>query len=93
MERTLLGATLLYLMVSLAGCATPPPEVIRVPFETTVIEKVTVPEELLRQCRSPDLDSVRTNGDIESVAIEAVAALEVCNQDKVDIKEWTEDQL
>jgi len=93
MKRTLLGVTLLFLMVSLVGCATPKPDVIRVPFETIVIEKVGVPDELLRQCRTPNLDSIETTGDVESVAIEALASLETCNQDKERIRAWTKEQL
>ena len=91
MKRTLLGVMLLYLMVSLTGCGTQPPQVIRVPFETTVIEKVKVPDELLRQCRSPNLDSLDTTGDIEDVAIEALASLATCNEDKERIRDWQEE--
>lgn len=93
MKHMLLGVTLLFLLVLLIGCATPKPDVIRIPFETIVIEKVRVPDELLRQCRSPNLDSIETTGDIEGVAIEALASLETCNQDKERIRAWQEVEL
>ena len=52
---------------------------------------VEVPEELLRQCPSPDLDSVKTNGDLEQALGEAIVAIETCNDDKVRIKEWMDE--
>ena len=91
MKNTLLGVGLLCLTMSLTGCATPPPEVIRVPFEKTVIEKQRLPDELLRECPEPNLDAVETNKDLEAVAIEALASLSTCNEDKARAREWQED--
>jgi len=56
----------------------------------TVIEKVQVPAELLEPCPEPDLDEVKTTGDLEGVAIQALTSLSLCNQDKVRIREWQE---
>lgn len=58
------------------------------PFETIVIEKVQAPDELLRQCRTPDLEVLETTGDLEQALGEAVVSLQTCNQDKERIKEW-----
>lgn len=91
MKRMLLGVILPCLVVLLAGCATRSPEVIRIPYPVTVIEKVQVPEELLRRCRSPNLDALDTTGDIESVAIGALASLATCNEDKERIRTWQRD--
>ena len=65
-----------------------PPEVIRIPYETIVIEKVQVPAELLKPCALPDLDAVRTTGDLERVALAALAAARCGNADKAAIREW-----
>jgi hypothetical protein len=54
----------------------------------TVVEKVKVPAELLAFCNEPDLDQVATTGDLERVAIDAVASLAACNVDKAKIREW-----
>lgn len=77
-------------MVWLTGCATPAPEVIRIPIEITVIEKVYVPTELARHCPGPNLVTIETSGDIEGIAIEALVALNLCNQDKAGIRAWQE---
>lgn len=63
------------------------------PFETTVIERIETPAELLEPCREPDLAEVETNEDLERVAGIAVAALAACNQDKERIKAWQEENL
>ena len=76
-------------MVLLAGCATPKPEGIRVPYETIVIEKVQVPSELLEPCPEPVLDTLSTSGDLERVALEGVAAARCGNADKAAIREWS----
>lgn len=60
----------------------------RVPFETTVIEKVKAPENLLERCPEPALDSLHTNKDIEGALGEAIVSLKACNKDKEDIREW-----
>ena len=75
-------------MVLLGACATKPPEVIRVPYETTVIEKVHVPSELLEPCPEPVLDTLETTGDLERVALEGIAAAKCGNADKAAIREW-----
>jgi len=87
-RNTKSGAMLLCLLVLLPACATKPPEVIRVPFETTIVEKVRIPAELLEPCREPDLDAVETTGDLERVAGEALASLVACNADKAAAREW-----
>jgi len=70
----------------------PAPEVIRVPYETIRIEKVHVPAELLRPCRVPDLVRLKTAGDLERVAIEAITAASCGNADKEAIKSWSEEE-
>lgn len=90
MKNMLRGVTLLCLTALLIGCGPRKLDVIRVPFETTKIEKVRVPDELLRQCRTPNLDQLETSGDIERVAIEALGSLEACNKDKERIRIWQE---
>ncbi len=90
MKHIVRGAILLCLMAWLTGCATKPPQVIRVPFETTVVKKVEVPAELLEPCREPSLEPLETTKDLERVAGEAVAALAACSEDKARIKEWQE---
>jgi len=54
----------------------------------TVFEKVDIPDELLEPCPEPDLSELKTNKDLEIAAIEAVASLASCNEDKADIKAW-----
>ena len=93
MKHMLLGVILPCLVVLLAGCATRSPEVIRIPYPVTVIEKVHVPTELLRRCRTPNLDRIATTGDVEAIAIEALAALNTCSEDKERIREWIEADL
>lgn len=84
------GLILLCLLVLVSACATKPPQVIRVPFKETVIEKVQVPAELLEPCKRADLDTLETTGDLERVALEAITYLEACDQDKTRIREWQE---
>lgn len=74
----------------LPACATKPPQVIRVPFEKTVIEKQFPPAELFRPCRAPELDPLETTQDLERVAGEAVAGLAACDEDKTRLREWKE---
>ena len=88
MKNMLPGAILLCLMALLLGCKDSGPQIIRVPFETTVIEKVKVPAELTQKCVEPDLDSLETTGDIEDALGEAIISLEACNKDKARIEEW-----
>lgn len=82
------GVILLCLMVSLTGCGkrveVRPP----ITITETVYEKVQVPEELLAFCTEPDLDQIKTTGDLERVAVDAVASLAACNVDKAKIREW-----
>lgn len=63
---------------------------VRPPITLTeiVVEKVQVPAELLAFCEEPDLDAVETTGDLERVAVDAVASLASCNVDKAKIREW-----
>jgi hypothetical protein len=65
--------------------------VIHVPFETIKIEKVRVPAELLAFCKEPNLVSLRTTGDLERVAGEALASLAACNIDKARVLAWSEE--
>lgn len=88
MKLTKHGLILLCLLVSLTGCAGRELEVLRIPVEKTVIEKVYVPAELARPCPGPNLDALETTGDIEAAAIGALAALKVCDEDKARIREW-----
>lgn len=74
-------------MVLLTACGSSQ-EIIRVPVETTVYEKVQAPTELLEPCPMPNLDQLETTGDLERVAADALVALTFCNKDKERIKEW-----
>ena len=88
MKITASGVMLLCLMVLLPACASTPPQIIRVPFETIKIEKESVPAELLEPCPEPNLDALETTGDLERVANEGVAAAKCGNDDKAAIREW-----
>lgn len=79
-------------MALLTGCGHSSPEIIRIPIEKTVIEKVRVPEALLRDCGTPDLDSLYTTGDLEREFGKALVALETCNQDKERIRSWQQEE-
>ena len=83
------GLMLICLTVLLAGCGKRL-EVRPVVVTETVIEKVQVPAELLEPCPEPGLDAIKTTGDLERVAVEALGSLSLCNQDKVRIREWQE---
>lgn len=76
-------------MVSLTGCVRSP-EVIKIPVDRIVIEKVRVPVDLLAECRRPDMDSLVSTGDLERVAAEAIVSLDKCNADKASIRDWQE---
>ena len=82
------GVILLCLPGLLTGCGkrveVRPP----ITITETVYEKVQVPAELLAFCDEPDLDEIRTTGDLERVAVEATASLASCNVDKAKIREW-----
>jgi hypothetical protein len=39
------------------------------------------------------LDEIETNGDLERVTLEAIAALDTCNEDKTKIREWQEAEV
>jgi len=73
--------------VLLAGCGKQL-EVRPVTLTKTVIEKVNVPAELLEPCKRPDLDTIKTTGDLERVALEGIAAVRCGNEDKAAIREW-----
>jgi hypothetical protein len=88
MKNIATGLMILCLTAWLTGCATSEPEVIRVPYEKVVVEKVKVPDELLRECPEPNLDALETTGDLERVAGEALLYLKECNEDKAKIREW-----
>ena len=90
--NTVSGAILLCLLALLTGCASDP-EVIRVPVETTVVEKVTVPGNLLEPCERPSLDSLETTGDLERVALEALEYGDCGNADKEAIREWQAEEV
>lgn len=74
-------------MMLLTGCGKRV-EVRPVVLTETIVEKVQVPAELLEPCAEPDLDSLRTTGDLERVALAAVAAAACGNADKAAIREW-----
>jgi len=88
MNHTMRGLTLLFLLVLLQGCSSSAPEIIRVPYERTIVEKVYAPEALLEPCAVPDLVALETNKDIETALGEAIVSLETCNKDKERIREW-----
>ena len=88
MNRTMSGLTLLFLLVLLQGCSSSGPEIIRVPYEKTVVEKVYAPEALLEACSVPDLVALDTNKALETALGEAIVSLETCNEDKKRIQEW-----
>lgn len=88
MRRIANGVILICLMVLLTACGLKEPQVIRVPYETIVIEKESVPAELLEPCEEPDLDTLETTGDLERVALAGVAAARCGNEDKAAIREW-----
>ncbi len=82
------GLILFSLLVLLQGCSSSAPEIIRVPYERTVVEKVRAPEALLEACHVPDLVTLETNKDLETALGEAIISLESCNEDKEAIREW-----
>ncbi len=86
------GLILLFLLVLLQGCSSSGPEIIRVPFETTVVEKVQAPEALLEACPIPDLAALDTNKDLETALGEAVVSLDSCNEDKESIRIWQREE-
>ena len=88
MKHTLIGAGLFSLLVLLTGCSSSGPEIIRVPFERTVIEKVQTPDALLEACPVPDLATLKTNKDLETALGEAIVSLGSCNEDKEGIRIW-----
>lgn len=73
--------------MSLTGCGKRL-EVRPITVTRTVVEKVEVPPELLEPCELPNLDNVTTTGNLEAVAIEALAAAKCGNEDKAKIREW-----
>lgn len=87
MKRIAIGVIVLFLPALLTGCGKRL-EVKPTIITETVVEKVQVPAELLEPCPEPDLDSLETAGDLERVAIEAVAAARCGNEDKAKIREW-----
>ena len=87
MKPIALGLTMLFLAVSLAGCGKR--IVVRpITVTETVVEKVNVPSELLEPCEEPSLDQLETTGDLERVALEAIAAARCSNEDKAAIRKW-----
>lgn len=88
MKHTLTGVTLLFLMALLQGCSSSKPQIIRVPFERTVVEKVQAPANLLEPCAVPTLDTLKTNKDLETALGEAIISLASCNEDKEGIRIW-----
>lgn len=92
MKHIALGLTLICLTVLLAGCGKRL-EVKPVVLTKTVIEKVALPSNLLEPCSLPSLDGVRTSGDLENVAIQALAAARCGNEDKAAAREWQEEEI
>lgn len=74
-------------MALLTGCGKQL-EVRPVTVTKTVIEKVQPPAKLLEPCELPDLASIKTTGDLERVAQDALAAARCGNEDKAAIREW-----
>ncbi len=87
-NHTMSGLILFFLLVSLQGCSSSAPEIIRVPYERTVVEKVQAPEALLEACPVPDLVALDTNKDLETALGEAIISLGTCNEDKERIRIW-----
>jgi hypothetical protein len=87
MKHIVSGLILLCLTVSLTGCGKRL-DVRPVVLTKTVIEKVNVPSNLLEPCALPELDDVETSGDLEAVALEALAAARCGNEDKAAVREW-----
>lgn len=79
---------ILCLTAWLTGCGTSEPQVIRVPVEKLVVEKVQAPDELLADCPEPNLDTLETNRDLELALGEAIVSLQDCNADKAQLREW-----
>lgn len=75
----------------LTACGASAPEVIRIPYEKIVIEKVKTPEALLVPCVRPNLDRLETTGDLEQALGEAIVSIEACNGDKERIKAWQDE--
>ena len=90
MKRIVNGLLILCLMASLTGCARSKTEVIEIPVEKLVVEKIKAPDELLADCPEPNLDSLRTTGDLERLFAEALVSLRDCNADKAQLREWQE---
>ena len=82
------GLILLFLLGFAIGCSSSGPEIIRVPFERTVIEKVQAPATLLEACSVPDLATLETNKALETALGEAIVSLDSCNEDKEGIRIW-----
>ena len=78
-------------MVLLTACGGKT-SVVRVPVETTVIEKVRVPSALLEPCPEPKLAPLLTTGHLERVAQEALEAARCGNADKLAIREWQDQE-
>ena len=88
MKTMLSGVALCFLLVLLTGCSSSEPQIIRVPYERTIVEKVQAPDALLEACPIPDLVALETNKDLETALGEAVISLESCNEDKERIRIW-----
>ncbi len=88
MNHTMRGLILLSLLGFAIGCSSSGPQLIRVPFERTVVEKIQTPEALLETCPVPDLAALETNKDLETALGEAIVSLDSCNEDKEGIRIW-----
>lgn len=72
----------LLLLAALAGCATKPPQVVR----------IAPPEPLLAPCKAPDVD-LRTNRALAESFLAIRRALQECDDDKTALREWAKEAL
>jgi hypothetical protein len=81
------GVILVCLMALLTGCGKRL-EVRPVVVTKTVVEKVQAPSQLLEPCDMPDMAPLKTSGDLERVAQDALSAAACGNRDKASLREW-----
>lgn len=86
------GLVAICLLALLTGCGKRL-EVRPVTPTKTIVEKVSVPTNLLEPCVLPELDDVKTTGDLERVAQEALSSAACGNEDKAAIREWQTEEV
>ena len=98
-----IAALLIFLLIMLPACSTTqPPLPANVPLTKTIYEPVYVPNELLQlnevygvitpppQTESVCNQSLMMLEQTSDLALESLGALELCNADKLKIKEWND---